>query len=74
MDLEDLIKEFMQAALSGASRTQVIRTFKKSYQLNDSQIDTLIRICKFKVKPKKINYLNFYKNPLKNKCERIYSS
>jgi len=71
MNLEDLVKEFMQAALSGASRTQVIRTFKKSYQLNDTQLDTLIRICKFKVKPKKINYLNFYKNPLKNKCERI---
>ena len=72
MDLNDLIKEFTQAALSGASKTQIVRTFKDSYKLSNDQIDTLIKVCKFKEKPKKINYWNFYNNPLKNKCKRLH--
>ena len=71
MDLDDLIKEFIQAALSGASKTQVKRTFKESYNLSDNQIENLIQICRFKNKPKKINYLDFYKSPIRNKCEQI---
>ena len=71
MNLDDLVKEFMQAALSGASKTQVIRTFQKNYQFNDSQIKTLIKLCNFKEKPKKINYLEFYNNCLTKKCEKI---
>tara|TARA_B100000927_G_scaffold162749_1_gene131178 strand:+ start:4516 stop:5310 length:795 start_codon:yes stop_codon:yes gene_type:complete len=71
MDLNDLIKEFTQAALSGASKTQIVRTFKDSYKLSNDQIDTLIKVCKFKEKPKKINYWDFYNNPLKNKCKRL---
>ena len=71
MDLNDLIKEFTQAALSGASKTQIVRTFKDSYKLNNDQIDTLVKVCKFKEKPKKINYWDFYNNPLKNKCKKL---
>ena len=50
----------MECSLSGASKKQVIRTFKERYELNDEQVKTMIDICSFKQKPKKINYLDFY--------------
>ena len=41
-------------------------------QLNDEQIDKLQELAKFKRKPKKINYKNFYKNNITKKTQRIY--
>ena len=46
----------MECALSGASKTQVIRTFKNKFNLSEEQINELIEECKFKNKPKIINY------------------
>ena len=34
--------EFMRAAVGGVSKTQTIRTFKKIYKLEDSDINQLI--------------------------------
>lgn len=48
--------EFMRSAVSGASRTQTIRHFKKYYDCTDEEIDALVETCNFKSKPKKINY------------------
>ena len=59
MTLEDLLRYFMEASVSGASKTQVRRKFKKIYNLNDSQLDKLQQLSKFKKKPKKINYKEF---------------
>ncbi len=61
----------MECSLSGASKKQVIRTFKERYELNDEQVKTMIDICSFKQKPKKINYLDFYNNELTKKCKKI---
>jgi len=61
----------MECSLSGASKKQVIRTFKERYELNDDQVKTMIDICSFKQKPKKINYLDFYNNELTKKCKKI---
>ena len=41
MIVEELVKYFIEASVSGASKTQVIREFKKSYNLNDNQIKKL---------------------------------
>ena len=41
MTLEDLLRYFMEAYISVASRTLVRRKFKISYNLDDSQIDKL---------------------------------
>ena len=41
MTLEDLLKYFMEASISGASKTQVRRKFKKIYNPNDRDWETM---------------------------------
>ena len=72
MTVEDLVKYFMEASISGASKTQVRRKFKELYNLNDAQIDKLQKLSKFNKKPRKINYKHFYKNSITTKAQRIY--
>ena len=72
MTVEDLVKYFMEASISGASKTQVRRKFKELYNLNDAQIDKLQKLSKFNKKPRKINYKQFYKNSITTKAQRIY--
>ena len=55
MTVEELVRYFTEASISGASKTQVIRRFKELYSLNDEQIYKLEILAKFKNKPKKIN-------------------
>ena len=78
MDTEHILKSFMECALSGASKTQVIREFKNRYKLHDDDIEYLLDCCSFKKKPKKIKYLDFYKNKLTTKCKKnrvsVYSN
>ena len=66
--------EFMRDAVGGVSKTQTIRTFKKLYKLEDSDINQLIELCAFKPSPKRIKYKEFYNNVItKNtKAKRIY--
>lgn len=71
MDDKELISGFMECCLSGASKTQVIREYKKSFNLNDEDINFLLDSCSFRKKPKIINYLDFYKNELTKKCKKI---
>ena len=71
MNDKELISGFMECCLSGASKTQVIREYKKSFNLNDEDINFLLDSCSFRKKPKVINYLDFYKNELTKKCEKI---
>ncbi len=33
MTLEDLVRHFIEASISGASKTQVVRKFKETYNL-----------------------------------------
>ena len=71
MDLEDLLRHFIEASISGASKTQVIRKFQETYNLNNNQLKKLENLAKFKKKPK-INYKEFYKNSITKKTQRIY--
>ena len=71
MNDKELIKGFMECCLSGASKTQVIREYKKSFNLDDKDINFLLDSCSFRKKPRIINYLDFYKNDLTKKCEQI---
>ena len=41
MTIEDLLRHFIEASISGASKTQIIRKFKETYNLNDNQIKKL---------------------------------
>ena len=72
MSIEDLIRYFTEASISGASKTQVTRRFKELYNLNDQQINKLEILSKFNKKPKKINYKDFFKNNITKKAQRIY--
>ena len=72
MTVEELVRYFIEASISGASKTQVERRFKETYNLNDDQIRKLQILSKFKKKPKKINYKEFYKNNITKKTQRIY--
>ena len=72
MTLEDLIKYLIESSISGASKTQVVRKFKETYNLNEDQIKKLENLANFKKKPKKINYKEFYKNNITKKAQRIY--
>ena len=45
----------MECALSGASKTQVIREFKNRYNLDDDDIEYLLDCCSFKKNLKKLN-------------------
>ena len=71
MITEQITSAFMMAALSGASKTQIIRAFKETYDLQDEEIEEIVRICAFKTKPKQINYRSFYKNPITKKAEKF---
>jgi prolyl 4-hydroxylase len=53
---ESIAFEFMRAAVSGASKTQTIRHFKKYYDCTDEDIQELIKVCFFKDKPKTLDY------------------
>ena len=46
MTIEDLVRYFMEASISGASKTQVRRNLKKLYNLNDNQIKKLENLVK----------------------------
>ena len=41
MTLEDLVRHFIEASISGASKTHVVRKFKETYNLNENQIKKL---------------------------------
>ena len=66
--------EFMRAAVGGVSKTQVIRTFKERYKLEEKDINQLIELCAFKPSPKRIKYKKFYQNAItKNtNAKRLY--
>ena len=72
MTVEDLVRHFIEASISGASKTQVIRKFKETYNLDDKQLKKLQILGSFKEKPRKINYNEFYKNNITKKAQRIY--
>ena len=72
MTLKDLVRYFIEASISGSSKTQVIRKFKETYNLDNNQLKKLQILASFKEKPKKINYKKFYKNNITKKSQRIY--
>ena len=78
MTPEDLVKYFIEASISGSSKTQVVRKFKEIYNLNENQLKKLEYLAKFKKKPKRINYKEFYKNNITKKNSKnllsIYSN
>ena len=72
MITEQLVRDFMAAAINGVSKAQVIRTFRDDYGLTDGEIHDIMRACNFKKTPRSIDYKNFYNAEITNKAKRIY--
>ena len=60
MSVEDLVRHFIEASISGASKTQVIRKFKETYNLDNNQL-------------KKLQILASFKGPLSNLISIFWS-
>ena len=71
MTVEELVRYFIEASISGASKTQVVRRFKELYSLNDDQISKLEILAKFKNKPKKLIIKIFIKIILQRKLKEF---
>ena len=64
MDTESLafdIPMLTCMAVSGVTKSSVIRYFQTANGCTDADIEALINLCSFKSKPKKIDYDYFYK-------------
>ena len=72
MITENLVRDFMKAAVGGVTKTQVIRVFKDVYGCSDDDIKEILNICNFKKKPAKIDYNQFYCASITKNAERIY--
>ena len=48
MNLESHAEEFMKCCLSGASKKQIVREYKKILKANDKEINEIIDHCLFK--------------------------
>lgn len=72
MIAENLVRDFMRAAVGGVTRTQVIRAFKEFYGCSDEDIKEILNTCNFKKKPNKIDYNQFYCAPITRTAKRIY--
>jgi prolyl 4-hydroxylase len=68
---QDPVLELMRAATSGVSKTQATTYLKTKYNLDDQEIDQIIKICEFNPTPRKINYRKFYNLSVTQKAERI---
>ena len=62
----------MKAAVSGVSKTQIIKYIKETYDQSDEQIKQLLRLCNFKSKPKTINYKAFADRQFTSEARRLY--
>ena len=67
-----LAAEFMRGAVGGVSKAQLIRTFKEQYSLTDLEINQIIELCRFKKKPKQVDYGTFYNCVTREKAQQIY--
>ncbi len=70
-ELPTLIKYLTRAALSGVSKTNLLRSFKESYNLSDQEVKNIVQLCRFKKEPDWINYDAFYNNPIAEKATQI---
>jgi len=62
----------MKAAVSGVSKTQIIKYIKETYDQSDEQIKQLLRLCNFKSKPKTINYKAFAARSFTGGARRLH--
>ena len=55
---ETLVQQFMLNACSGISKQQLSRFYKEEYELDDIDIDYIIKKAGFNKAPRFINYLD----------------
>jgi prolyl 4-hydroxylase len=70
MDTSFLAEELMHAAVGGVSKSLITRTFKEQHGCTEEEVEQLIRLCRFKSKPDRIDYDRFYDIPLTLKAKK----
>ena len=70
-EINTAIKYLTKGALSGTSKTSLLRQFKESYKYSDKEVDWFLQLCNFKKRPKQLDYSYFYNNPIKEKGLQI---
>jgi prolyl 4-hydroxylase len=66
-----LLSAFMRGAVGGVSPEQLKRTFKENHGWTDEDIKHAISLCRFKQKPDRVDYADFYNLPITRKAKRI---
>ena len=69
-DKKKIINAFKKNAITGASKVGAINAFKKSYNLDDTQLEWIIAACDFKTAPK-IDYEAFYNCEITKKAKFV---
>ena len=68
---EPIKQDFLIAAISGATKTYLIREYKETYKLTDKEINKLISDPGLNLKPSFINYEKFYNLVIPSTAKRI---
>ena len=64
-------QEFLINAMSGASKSQIVRLYKEEMECSDEEIEELLALPQFNKKPRFINYLNFSKQKIPCTAKRF---
>jgi prolyl 4-hydroxylase len=56
MDSTAIAYELMKAGVSGVSKVQTLSYIKNTYNLTDQQLNQILNLCNFKIKPKRTDY------------------
>ena len=57
LKVQNAVKHLTKGALSGASKTSLLREFKDFYKCSDEEIEWLLQLCNFKKEPKPENII-----------------
>ena len=66
----EIIESFKKNAMTGASKIGAVNSYKKTFNLDDNQIEWLLEACNFKTEPK-VDYEAFYNCEIIKKAEFI---
>ena len=66
----EIIESFKKNAMTGASKIGAVNSYKKTFNLDDNQIEWLLEACNFKTAPK-VDYEAFYNCEIIKKAEFI---
>ena len=71
MITESAKQDFLISAISGASKTQIMRHMEEYYDCGEDEIEELTKIHEFKERPRFINFKKFYDLKIPDTAEKL---